>query len=359
MEIVTFGGISAYDRSMRGFYKKDGAFKNNKSPALKIVSNPGGAFFRNSIQKMIGVMDGWKIRCQCVLIKHKAYDALTVGFFEAEEGAFAAVSLMMDYAESLGQELGCKRLEVSLDGHCNYSVGFLWSEAEAPPLFGESYNPRYYHDFFACGYTKITFQSFRDSLDNIYSGVSRLLPGIKRRSGEIRLTCADFRRFAQTMKRYTDLSNAIFASHRYCFYRAYDEDLELFASMKPLLGPCNLIFASKNGIDIGFILLYPDFNELTPAGGRVNAGTWIRHKLLHRPIRTIKIAEMGVLPEYRANGTILLLFAEGLRQIKSHYPNADRVVSSWILDENTKSINLTSRFAKRPHKRFAAYEKEL
>lgn len=359
MEIIIFDRLSAYDRSMRSFYRNDGAFKNNKSAVLKIACKPGGVFYRNSTQKMIGVADGGRIRCQCVLIKHTAYDALTVSFFEAERGACDAVGAMMAYAQNVGKRLGCKRLEVSLDGHCNYAVGFLQGEPETPPLFGESYNPGYYHDFFASGYKKVMFKSFWDSLENIGADLDRLAPDIAARFGNIRLECADFRHFRQTMARYTDLSNAIFTGHRYCFSRSHGEDLELFAPMKPLLKPCNLIFASMDGADIGFILWYPDFNELVPAGKGAGIGALVSYKLLNRRIGAIKIAEIGVLPEHRARGVILLLFQEALRQVRLHDRSVNSVVSSWILEENAQSVNLTTRFAKQIHKRFAAYEKEI
>ncbi len=359
MELFDFKSLTEYEKSMLGFYRNDRHFINNKSGILKIVCGRGGAFYGNTVQRMIGVKENGVTLCQCVLIKHRAYDALTVSFFEAAEGAFEAVGVMMDYAEGLGKEFGCKRIEVSLDGHCNYSVGFLSAEAKGFPVFGESYSPDYYNGFFVQGYQRVSFSSFCGSLAEVEDGVKSLLPRVRSLEPDIRLECADFRHFRQAMKRYTDLCNVVFSDHRYCFTRDYEEDMELFAPMKPLLSPCNLIFAVKGGRDIGFIFLYPDFNELIPAGGQAGVRTLVKHKLLGRRISAMKIAEIAVLPELRSKGVVLLLFAEAIKQTKRHYKGVEKVVSSWILDENLPSQNVTRRFAKEPHKRFAAYEKEI
>jgi len=155
------------------------------------------------------------------------------------------------------------------------------------------------------------------------------------------------------------LSNEIFREHWYYFHREYDEDYELFRLMKPLLTPFSLIFAVKDGIDIGYILLYPDFNQLVAAGGEAGIRTFLKHKLLRGCPDVVKIAEIAVLPEYRATGAIVTLFAESCRQIRRRFPQMKRVVSSWIANENTDSLNITKRFAPDLHGSYAAYEKEI
>ena len=354
MELFEYANARDYEKTMLRHYKGDEFFKNNKSGTFHIVCNPRGAFFHNTVQRMIGVSDGGEVLCQCVLIKHKAHDAVNVSFFEARQNADAAVELMMNAAVDFGIAQKAKRIEVSLDGHCNYGIGFSCDNPDATPLFGESYNPAFYHGFFQNGYANTSLTSYTDSLDNIEAKL-----GAFRKKGGIEIEPADFRRFQDTMKRYTDLCNVIFAGHRYCFHREYAEDLELFSGMKMLLSPHNLLFARKGGKDIGFLLMYLDFNELVPKGKGAGVSTYLRHKILRSPIRTVKVTQIGVLPEYQTGGTALLLFTEAIRQARQLYPLVDRVVSSWILDENKKSSRMVSRLTTHVHKKYIAYEKEI
>ena len=354
MQLFDFASLREYEKTMLRFYREDPLFKNNKSGTLRIVCNPKGAFYQNTAQRMIGVRKNGEILCQCVLIKHKVHDAVSVSFFEAQQNCAEAVDLMMSAAADFGKMHGAKRLEIALDGHCNYGVGFSYGPPERPPLFGESYNHGYYHDFFINGYRKVGFTSYSDSLENIAAKI-----GAYKNRGDITIEAADFRHFPDTMKRYTDLSNAIFTNHRYCFQRDYAEDLELFSGMKLLLAPNNLLFARKAGKDIGFLLMYPDFNELVQMASGAGVDTYIRYKIWQRPVRTMKIAEIGVLPEFQTGWAVLLLFAQAIRQTKQHYPRVENVVSSWILDENIKSRAMVSRIAPNIHKRYAAYEKQV
>jgi GNAT superfamily N-acetyltransferase len=354
MELHEYTNAREYEKDMLRFYKGDTFFKNNKKGIFHIVCNPRSAFFHNTVQRMIGVSDGSEVLCQCVLIKHKAHDAVSVSFFEAKQGVDAAVDKMMGIAIDFAVAHKAKRLEISLDGHCDYGIGFSCGTLDVPPLFGESYNPAFYHDYFNNGYAKIGLTSYTDSLDIIEARL-----GAFRNQGGISIETADFRGFQDTMKRYTDLCNTIFVGHRFCFHREYAEDLELFSGMKLLLSPYNLLFACREGEDIGFLLMYPDFNELVSAGKGAGVGTYLRHKILSLPFRTIKVVQIAVLPEFQTGGAAVRLFSEAVRRVRRHYPTVERVVSSWILDENQKSSNMVSRIATQGYKRYIAYEKEI
>jgi|GEM_PF-5862089 len=340
-------------------YKDTPGFINNKSGILKIICNPQGSFFRNSMQKMIGVKAQGKILCQCILIKHKNFDALTAAFFEAAANAAGAVEMMMAHATEVARSIGVRRLYIALDGHCNYSLGFSCGDHSRPPLFGESRNPHYYHAYFQYGYKKHGFSNYCGDFADISLNTQILTEKIGARAPYFETQCVNLKMFKQEMIRYTNLSNQIFAGHWYYFQREYDEDYELFNSMKPLLSSGNLIFAVKDGLDIGYIFLYPDFNQLVPPGKGAGAGTYLRHKIWGAIPSVIKVVEIAVLPQYRSSGAILALFAAGCRQIKQRYPQIKQVVSSWIADDNPASRNITKRFAPNLYGSYAAYEKEI
>jgi hypothetical protein len=354
VELKRFRSVREFERAVLGFYKNDPVFKNNKSGLIKLITNPRGKFFANSKTAAIGAVQNGELQCVCMLICHKASDAAFVSFFEAREGAFAAVEFLMENAAAFAKENGRKRLEVSLDGRRNYSVGFSCGP-QAPPIFGESYNPDYYGEFFE-SYARIGFTSYTDNLENIGARLKYASSITKR---EFTIKEADSKNFKDSIRRFTNLSNEIFQKSRFYYRRDYEEDLELFLKIKPLLKrPC-LLFAQKDGRDAGFFLMHPDFNELVAPGKAAGAAAFFRCKVLNRPISAIKIPEIGVLPEYQSKGTILFLFLEGLRLARLHFPSAERAISGWTLDEDLKSSRLVSKILPYVHKKSAAYEKEI
>ena len=359
MELFEFARRNDFEAAMLRRYDGDPFFINNKSGVFGIVSNPKGAFFRSSVQRMIGVRLGGDVLCQCVLIRHRNFDKLMVSFFEAAPNASEAVDMMMTYAAEYGKNAGLSKLIVALDGHCDYSIGFSYGDHAAPPLFGESRNPSHYHDYFQNGYTRYGFSSFWGDFEEICESLESIMSNPKKLAAGISIECADLKRFRSEMARFTDLDNSIFSGHDYHYHREYDEGLELFRSLKPLMSPHNLIFARKDGKDIGCMLLYPDFNELVPIGKKAGIVTVLRHKLLNRRIYTVKIALVAVAKEHRASGAVFALFAKACRQIRQRHPHTKRIVSSWISDDNHASRNTTTRFAPNLYERYSLYEKTL
>ena len=359
MKIVKIKTIKEYKRIMVGFYKNDPFFINNKNALIDLVCHKNSAFFSYSQQEMIGVSNNDGIVCICILIKHKNEPQLMMAFFECQKDSFQEVSAMIDYAHNFGKNFGCKNLIVGLDGHCNNSVGFL-SVGDGAPSFGQSYNPIFYNDIFRkLGFSEIKLVSYIGELSKlnlqVFNLSKRLLPA------RVTISSADFSLlgFRQTMRQYTDFSNEIFRNHRYCFHREYDEDYELFASLRTLLSGDNMIFAKVNDKVVGFLFWYPDFNELVPLGKHVGTGTFLKYKILRKAPITVKAVQMGVLAEYESTGLVLALFGELYNILTKKHKKTTVCLSSWILAENQKSVNLVSKVLSRPYKEMSVYEKEI
>jgi hypothetical protein len=282
-----------------------------------------------------------------------------MAFFECRKDSFNEVSFMVDYALTFGKKHKYKNLIVGLDGHCNNSVGFL-SVGEGRPSFGQSYNPIFYNDIFRklC-FREIKLVSYMEEIPKLnlklFNLSKRMIPA------EITISGADFSSsgFRETMRLYTDFNNKIFQNHRYCFPREYDEDYELFASLRLLLDGDNMIFAKVRGEIVGFMFWYPDFNELVPLGGHAGVGTFLKHRIFGQTPAVVKAVQMGVLPEYENSGLILALFGEFYRVAMKKHKNLTICLSSWILEENQKSVKLSSKVLPHSYKEMSAYEKEI
>ena len=342
---------------IKDLYKNDPFFKNNKKGIIDIVCNEKGEFYKNSKQKIVAVKKDSDILCQAVFIKHKNYNAVSVAFFEAVQNCRDAVELLIFEAERFAKNNNCKKIIIGLDGHCNNSLGFSIFN-DSFPSFGEAFTKPYYSDYFK-DLKPIKFVSFCDSKDNVSNAVFKDIKKIEQKMHGFNFEYADFNNFYKTMKEYTDLNNEIFADHNYYFYREYGEDLELFLSMKPLLKPENLIFAKKDGKNIGFILWYPDFNMLVRKGKGAGASTFLKYRLFKIYPKSAKVVEIGILKKYRNTGLILKLFHLAIEVVNKKYKNTNKIISSWIMDSNFQSKGVTRKYTQKPYKDFIIYEKEL
>lgn len=358
MEIVQINSIKIYNTFIQKLYNNTPYFKDNKTDIVELICSPKGAFYSNSWQEMVGVLSRGQIQCQTVLIHHKnSPDVLMVALFEAKENADEEVEHLICYSKKIAKQLGCKKLSVALNGHCNYSIGFLYKGFDEPPIFGQSYNPAYYNEYFISkGFTSFGYTSYKDDITNIGEKLSKLTKHVSCK--EIAFLHRNFAigDFNKTMRHYTKLNNDIFCDHFYYFKREEREDKELFVAMRPLLKEDNLIFAVKNNEPVGFILWYHDYNELVDKRCKTSHNTVLKYTLLRQAPKTIIITEIGVYPEYENTGLILALFNELYKIVQKKYPKTTTVASSWVQNENKKSKKLVSFLLGQKSKEFVSYE---
>ena len=361
MNIVKIKNIRKFKEFSKRIYKDDPLYRDNKSALIDLVCKKNSAFYKNSWQEMVAVCDGGNTICQCALTNHKHdKDTMMLSFFESLPNAEDAVSCLVDYAGQKAKERGCIKLVVGVDGHCNYSVGFLIDSQGTPAGFGEAYNPIYYNDYFRdMGWDTIELVSVKEYIPDVkrkpFEAAARIL------KDRIRIEYADLSRagFENTIKMYTDISNEIFEGHRYCAFREFAEDLALLKQMKPLLNPDNLIFAFEGDEPVGFLLWYPDFNEFLPPGKGAGIGTFINYRIQKKLPTSLKVTQIGILPKYRNRALILHLFGALADAQGARYSEMQYVKSSWILSENNRSKDMSEKILRSPYKKFATYEKDL
>jgi len=356
MQIELIKSISKYKDFIKLLYKDDAHFKNNKSGILPIVCGKNKPFYKNSVQKMIAIKENGKTLCQAVFIKHKNSDELSVAFFDSLPDVDSAVELLLKEAENFAAENRAGKIVIGVEGHCNNGLGIPVKNSSYPG-FGDSFGKDYYDGYFNT-FTKVKLVSYCDKFENVKNRIRKDLEFLNGRLEDISFVQADFKKhFKLSLKRYTDLNNKIFASHRYYFERTYEEDFHLFITMNPLLKNENLIFAQKDGKDIGFLLWYPDYNQLVLQGKSAGVMTFIKYKLLNQYPKTMKVVEFGLLNEYKNTGIILKLISIAANIGIKKYPKTEKIITSWILDENNASRNLTKRYACNLYKESYVYEK--
>ncbi len=338
----------------KSVYSGDRDFRDNKSPLFTLAHDEKSAFRENSIQELIGAVDNSdNIKVASLLIIHKnAPENLFIGFFEALPQSEDCVNLLLSYAEDFGRKHSCSKLVVGIDGHINNAVGFALDKGKAS--FSENLSKPYYHDYFT-HMDRVNFESYigrhsyaKEQINEDYNRISRVLSKFDTQFADLK--CG----LEETVRRYNALNNVIFAQHPYYYKREFREDMEMFKDFATVLTKENLIFATYKGKDVGFIFLYPDFNQNIATGEEIGIKSVIRSFFTKH--NTIKIMEIGVLPEYRSKGIIVLLFYTA---VNSTHKAINKIISSWIISDNEKSKSISKRYTEKSYKDFCIYEKKL
>jgi hypothetical protein len=345
-----------YMKFVKSIYKNNSSFKDTTSSLLKSVLLKQSEFNKVAFVYPVMIYHNNKIVAVCTYIHADNYqETLQIAYFEALPDYAAAIELIISLGKKLCKERNISKITIGLNGHVNYGLGILADHFDANLSFGNNYNPSYYIDYFSKYKTvEYSLTSYSGNMNDF--NLDRQQKAIKRICGNFTFRNIDFADFKNEMKNYTDLNNSIFENHPFYFKRSHEEDYELFKDLKLFMKEENLIFAEKNGQPVGFMLWYPDFNELIPKGKSIGISTFIKNKLFSYKIKKYKIVEIGVLPQFHNTGAILGLFNECYKMTKGKY---DFYETSWILDTNFKSRNFGVKWAEKEYKHYKVYEIQL
>ncbi len=342
------------------FYKSVYKNRPNKkddmsSMVLSLLKNKSTLNKRIKIKPLLVYSDGVPVMGTILAQVDDMSDYIQMSFFEAVSEDKTAFSLLFEETKSTGDSWGAAFIAGSLNIHVNYGLGFLTSHYEQASSFGMNYNPEFYnHLFLKTGFKPIELVTYKQSMKLFELPVSDRL--IKRINAKYTVRTMDYKQFKRDIKIYTELNNNAFQQHLFYFKRNFEEDYELFKPFKMLLKEENLLIVEKDKLPVGFMLWYPDYNELIPSGGTLSLKTVIDHKLLNRKISTFKLVEMGIVESEQKSGAILALFDALYQRTKDTY---DFCESSWILKDNKDSSNFGIKWSEGEYKTYAAYTRYL
>jgi hypothetical protein len=348
--------LKKYISFCKEVYKNDKNYRDSLTGVLKMILFNKGEFCKTAEITPLLVLEGEQIAAACTfIIAEKHRDTLQIAFFEARENCQEAVDLIVALARDKCRAEGLKKITIGLNGHINYGLGLLASDFDKAACFGSSYNPSYYIDYFSKYGTKeyVLTSYLTDVGRSSLEAEQKILDRICR---NFTFRIADFSKLKNEMEIYTYLNNRCFDGHPFYTLRTVAEDYEQFCQLKPYISGESLIIAEKKGSPVGFMLWYPDFNQLIPPGGSLGFGAYIKNRLMSRKIDRFKIAEIGIVPEYQNSGAVLGLFNKCLQLTKDRYKWCE---AGWILDTNDKSKGFGARWADKEYKSYKAYEIEV
>lgn len=345
-----------YYKFYKSIYKNRPRKKDDMaSMLLSILKNKSTVNKRIRLKPLLVYCDGIPIMGTVLAQVDDMNKYIQMSFFEAVSEDESAFSLILEETKITGDSWGATFISGSLNIHVNYGLGFLNSHYDQESSFGMNYNPDYYnHLFLKAGFKTIDLVTYKLELKNFENPLSARL--LKRLHSKFKVRTMDYKHFKRDIKIYTELNNDAFKNHLFYFKRNFEEDYELFKPFKILLKEENLLIVEKDGKPIGFMLWYPDYNQLIPSGKSLSLKTVIDHKILHKKISTFKIVEIGVIESEQKTGAILSLFDALYQMTKDQY---DFCESSWILKYNRDSSNFGIKWSEGEYKTYAAYTRSI
>ncbi len=127
----------------------------------------------------------------------------------------------------------------------------------------------------------------------------------------------------------------------------------MFRSYRSLISGQNLLMLEKEGAPVGYLLWFPDFNQLLRPGAIFGPDICRKNRLYGRSIDKIIVSEIGVLPEYQGSGAVLALINKCIQLARGSY---DWCETGWILDSNIKSKGFGIRWAGAEYKHYKVFE---
>ncbi len=312
-------------------YSGNPFFKGTEGSIVKLLLGSHSAFgTHSSIMKFVICNGNSNVARFALIHDLRLPEYIQVSFFEAQKGLGDVFSVIkMTIYKHYPQ---CKKVVVGLNGHLNYGAGILLNRFEEIPMFGLPYNPDYYADYFTSLKIKKMF-TFRFDMES-YIAWTRSYPA-KRQLEGLTVRFMNKRNIEKESAIYTLLNNKAFIHHPYWANRDNEEDLELFKPFRFLMDNENLLFAEVNGKPVGFLLWYPNFNELISGQRDLNILDVLKFRL-GKSITTFRFTEIGILPEYQGSPVALALISKALPVvIQKGYKYCE---GGFIFEENKSSI---------------------
>lgn len=288
-----------------------------------------------------------------------------MGFFECindQEAAFCLFDACKNWLEEHGME--------AMDGPINFGEkdkfwGLLIENFEAPPYYGQNYNPPYYRDFFeAYGFQVYYYQlvfhrNFQEKLQERFTERAARIA----EQGGFHVETISKKRLAKYAEDFRTVYNRAWVTHDNFKSMSQEQALHLMNQFKPVLDENLIYFVYHEQRPVGFYISMPELNQVfRHVNGNLN--WWGKLKFLwYFKIRKVVTTSFGVAfgidPEYQGKGVEGAIYQK-MEDIIHHPKNQKRyldLIITWIGDFNPKMIRIVQFLGAKEFRRLATYRK--
>ena len=330
-------------------YKDDAGYNDmNITFVRNFLYRQDGFVKRNEVIP-VQVVDGTKIMAECIYVIDET-EEIKLSFLEFRADAKQAIIKLRDYSYELMDKVSKCKTIIGVNGQISYGLGILNHSYNTDFEFNSNYNRDYYTKVldevfeirkraFAYEYsTKHTLKMIEDEMGDCLNE-------------EIEFRHFDMKHFKKDMMLMGELCHESLKSTPYYSKKTAYEMYELMKQVKFIMKPDDILFAMKNGKEIGFIYSHPDYAELFDRPKLNYVKFYLRYLLKKPKIAIFNV--IGVLPEYQKSGVAVSLIYKSVKDRGYRYEHG---VSSFILEENIPSTYLCKKISTGIHKEFYLYE---
>ena len=292
------------------------------------------------------------IKLVCMFISTEDSKELKLSFLEFLPNSKKYLKAVIEYGKKLMKKLNLSKIVVGINGQVSYGLGILVYGNNNEFEFNANYNPEYYtKELDEVIVTKKRAFSYKYSAEKTLNSFNNEL--LNHVYDNFYFRYLDKKNFKKEMLLFGELCHKALSKTPYYSEKTPYEMYELMKQMKFLIKKEDLIFAMKDGKEVGFIFTHPDFAEFfdKPKINYIKLGL----RLLKKRPKMVIYNVIGVLEEYQREGVAVGLIDYSTKMRKSEFPNA---VSSFILEDNVESTNLCKKISTGINKEFRLYEIE-
>lgn len=349
-------------------------YKNNKAwiPHLKQdvekVFNPKqNKFFRHgeATRYILKEDNGKVIGRVAVFINKKLSKTFKqptggIGFFECINDKEAAFSLF-DTCKSWLQ----KRDIQAMDGPINFGEkdkfwGLIVENFEAPPYYGQNFNPPYYVNFFeeygfeVYYYQHVFKRDYHAKLqDKFLERADRIAQNPK-----LSIEKIDTSKLEKYAEDFRIVYNRAWVTHDNFKGMTKVQAMSIMKTMKPVIDPNLIYFAYFEGKPVGFYISLPELNQAFRFV-KGNLNFWGKLKFLFFKSRGVINTSFGVAfgidPDFQGKGLEGAIFKEYEKNVRPYPEKYKDLIITWIGDFNPKMIRIIESLGGEEFRRLATY----
>lgn len=286
------------------------------------------------------------------------------GFFESIDDQDVANSLFNAATDWLRAQ-GMTDVRGPISPSMNDEVGLLVDGFDMPAAAMMPYNPRTYPQLVE----RAGFQPAKDLLawrlhypEALSDKMVRVTAAVKQR-GKISVRILDMKHFPREVESIKRIYNEAWQPN-WGFVPMTDEEMNLMAyELKQIMDPDLVLFAEKDGVEIGFALGIPDINQAFKLGSAIPPGprnlpTAIMNLMTKKKqINQCRVITLGVSPKYQGQGVDAMLYRELMEAAVAK--GMDSGEASWVLEDNTMMNRAAEMMQAVAYKRYRIYHKSI
>jgi hypothetical protein len=236
-----------------------------------------------------------------LMVYQKNQDTGYIGYFESDND-YKYVKAILDHSLQWFREKQVKKIWVPIDFDTWHRYRFMVSGFDEPRFISEPYNKEYYSDFFCRYGFKVLKTYYTKTIVDTEKAMKRLKIKYDKCLGlGYSIRKMNTNKFDYEMRKLFELSLQIFKDNFGYSPIIYDEFINLYAKLKPIIRPEYLLFGlDKYGTEVAFLFGYPTILSVSNSKFfTIKLLDYFKYLVDPYMSRTFNIKSMGVLENHR------------------------------------------------------------